>query len=359
MTTRRDRNPVPRKRAVTANDIAMRANVSRTAVSVVLNGARSNVRVSDATRQRIEEIADTLGYSPNRAAQALRRRRSGVIGFVPMVIERSRTPLDLPVQYLLGTYLARTALNQRLHIVEATMTTPACDLTQLLLNLGVDGAIFHSPKSAREVQSVVELGIPVVQLMRPQYEAETFTITVDPEPGITAGVNYLIELGHRRIAFIGANSVHPNDAVRMATFVDALREQGIHSPPEYLKASGEYSIENGCSAAYELMSSEEQPTAILAAGDSLALGVLHALYQLHLRVPEDVSLISYDDAFVRDFYPALTSISQPYELVAEQAISVIAQASSSSSDAKRDLAHAIHPSQLVKRASTGPPNERG
>lgn len=351
-----------RTRAITTSDIAQRAGVSRAAVSVVLNGARSNVRVSQATRQRIEEIAAELGYSPNRTAQALRRRQSGVIGFVPMPGKGLRMPLRSPVQFLLGTLVARAAQHHGFHVVAAA-TDPAVSteregLAQVLLNLRVDGAILHGPKNGTDVQAIVDLGLPVVQLMRPRYEVRTSTITVDPEPGIAAGVAHLMQLGHRRVAFIGTTSTHPNDTARQETFLERLRDHEIVVPEGYVQIRQDYSVEDGCAATRALMSLDAPPTAIFATGDSLALGALHALYALGIRVPDDVTLLSYDDAFVESLYPPLTSVSQPYQQVADQAVAWIAQAVADPAAATADPVHSVFPSRLVVRASSAAPKER-
>jgi LacI family transcriptional regulator len=273
-----------------------------------------------------------------------------------------RPPFSSPVSFLLGTYIARTAFLHGFHVVEATAETAALadsgDMTRLLSNIQVDGVIFHGPESAAQVQAFLDLEIPVVQLMRPQDEARTSTITVDPEPGIAAGVDHLMCLGHRRIAFIGTTSSHPNDAIREKIFLDTLRDRGIATRESDVHARDQYSVEEGAAATRALMSAAEPPTAIFAAGDSLALGVLHACHALRLRIPDDVTLMSYDDAFVGSFYPPLTSVSQPYEQIAEHAVSLIAQAVSDPGSIDADAIHIVYPSQLVVRASSVPPRER-
>lgn len=350
-----------RKRPVTTSDVAQRAGVSRATVSFVLNNARSTVRVSQSTRQRIEEIGAELGYSPNRTAQALRRRQSGVVGFVPMAVKGQCRPFDLPVQFLIGSYVSRAALSHGFHAIEVPVEIAASDqsqdLAKFLLGLAVDGVIFHGADNSSQVEAVMNLGVPVIQLMRPRDAVHSSTVTVDPKPGIFAGVDHLTNLGHCHIGFVGTASSHPNDSARKEWFLQRLRHHGITIPPEYIQESGRYSVEDGRLSAQRLLSLGVPPTAIFAAGDILSLGGLHALYESGLRVPDDITVISYDDAFVDSLYPPLTSISQPFQDVAERAVSLIAKGISDSTQLSGEPEHVVYPSQLIVRESSASPRE--
>lgn len=346
-----------RQRRVTSKDVAERAGVSAATVSAVLNNARGNVRVSPATRDRIERIASELGYSPNRVAQALRRRQSGVICFVPMAVKAERHPFDIPVQTLLGSYVSRAALSHQFHVIEVPAgiaAGSANDLSGFVSDLHADGVIFHGAKTTKHVQAILDLGIPAVQLMRPHAVPGTHTVTVDPEPGFAAAIDHLLELGHRNIAFVGTLNDHPNDTIRHRSFLRSMESRNIVVPPAYLVQRGRYSIADGAASTRALLELSPPPTAIVAAGDVLALGALHALYAARVRVPEDVSLMSYDDAFAESLYPPLTSMSQPFQEVADRAMSLIARVIKSDSDSARSPAHHILPSRLIVRASTGP-----
>lgn len=352
-----------RKRPVTAHDIATRAGVSRSTVSVVLNNARSTIRVSDETRARIQAIADELGYAPNRTAQALRRRQSGIIGFVPMPVIGMYRPFDLPVQFLLGSYVSRAALDHGFHAVEVPVEIAAApnyqELTGFLRSIDVDGVIFHGASHVDAVRVVLDQGIPVVELMRPIYDEGSSTVTVDPRSGISDGIRHLIDLGHQHLAFIGTASTHPNDTARKAAFLDCLETFGISALPEYVVETGRYSVEDGRTLAKRLLALPRLPTAIFAAGDMLALGALHALYDAGIRVPDDITLISYDDAFVDSLYPPLTSVSQPFQDVSKHAVSIIAEHAKRSLTGLSDPEHIVYPSKLVVRASSAPARKGG
>lgn len=345
-------------RPVTSGDVARRAGVSQATVSVVLNGARSNIRVSDATRERVVAAAAAMGYTPHLAARALRRQRSGVIGFVPRFFRQ--TPYERPIPYLLSVHIARAAMLRGYHVIEVNAESDRARggdaLMQFLLGQRVDGVIFDAPESAEEVQRFIDRGVPVVQLLRTQHLPEACTITVDASRGINTAVDHLVALGHRRVAFIGTSRADPVDRARLDTFLAALDHRGLTIPPAYLQLDTTRAVEAGYRATVNLLALSERPTALLVMGDSLALGALRALYEQQVRVPDGMSIISYDDAFAAFLYPPLTSVAQPVREVGEQAIALLA-ARLDRADEVRDAAeHLVMPTELVVRASTQPPS---
>lgn len=346
-----------KSRAVTSNDVARQTGVSRATVSTVLSGAEGNIRVSDETRRRVLAAAAELGYSPHPLAQALRRQRSGVLGFVPR--SSRTTPYEHPVPYLLAVQIAQAAMRRGYHVVEASAETTASrasdELARFLLDRRVDGVLFDSPETAAEVRRFTERGLPVVQLIRPQLAVATPAITVDAAPGIAAALDHLAGLGHRRIAFLGHGGPHPVDRIRRDTFTATLARHGLAAPDAWLRLVDDYSIEEGYAAARALLALPERPTALFAAGDNLALGVLQALYEARLRVPDDLSLVSYDDIFAAHLPPPLTSVVQPLREVAERAIATIAAQLDRGEVAAGEPIPIALPTHLVARASTRPP----
>jgi LacI family transcriptional regulator len=349
-----------RRQAPTSSDVALRAGVSRGTVSTVLNGARGNIRVSDQTRQRVLSAATELGYAPHAAAQSLRRQRSRIIGFVPNL--HRGVPFEDPVSYLLSTHLAEAAMRRGYHLVEASAESAASrgsdELARFLLGWRVDGVVFDRPKTEGEVRRFVEHGLPVVQLMRPQFGVPTPTVAVDARPGIRAAVVHLTELGHRAIAFIGSGAQHPVDRARRDGFVAALADHGLATPDGYLRL-GAYGAADGYAAAQALLALPARPTAILAAGDPLALGALRLLHEVRVRVPDELSLVSYDDAFAAELYPPLTSIAQPFAEIAEHAIALIVDGADEPANPGADVRHTALPTRLTIRHSTGPPDAAG
>ncbi|MBO0777538.1 MAG: LacI family DNA-binding transcriptional regulator [Ktedonobacteraceae bacterium] len=348
-----------RSRSATSNDVARRAGVSRAAVSVVLNGSRSNVRVSEETRQRILAAATELGYSPDLAAQSLRRGQSRIVGYVRRSF--SSIVYEQPIPYQIGTSLTRTAQKRGYHIIEVSAETHAFqdrkDLLQLLLSHRVDGVIFDWPSSESEVQQFVDEGLPVVQLIRPQFSIKTPCVTIDPSQGINEALDYLVHQGHRRIAFIGGGVSHPVDSSRLDNFVQASTRHKLAIPEEYLLPGTQYSLAEGYRLTNTLLALATPPTALFVASDILVLGVLRALYQARIRVPEEMSVISYDDTFAAYLSPPLTSVSQPFEEVAERAIALMIEGIMSNGTVQEAI-HVVLPTHLTMRESTASPRRK-
>lgn len=344
-------------RGATSVDVARLARVSQATVSMVFNGRAGRSRVSGATRERVLQAAATLGYSPHPLAQALRKGRSDIIAFVPRV-HRTR-PTEFPVPFQLSLHLARAALHHGYHVIEvgAEDDSVLADraLAPFLRSRRVDGVIFDGPDNAQAVEDVVACGLPVVQVIRPQLAVATAMITVDPVPGITAAIDHLVALGHRRIAFLGRGGPYPIDRARLEGFRAALAQHGITPAPPDVLLIANYAVEPAYREMRDLLARPPHPTAVFAAGDNMALGVLRALYDARLRVPDDVSLVSYDDVFAGDLYPPLASVVQPLTEVGERAIVLLTELLDTATRPAPQPSSLMLPTSFIARLSTGPP----
>ena len=344
-------------RVATSADVARRAGVSRAAVSGVLTGAMSTMRVSEGTRQRVLAAAHELDYSPNPIARALRRQRSNVIGFVPR--SSRRTPYEHPVPFLLGARVAAACMERGYHVVEASAESirsrESDELVRFLVDRHVDGVVLDSPETTAEVQRFVDRGLPVLQLIRPRPEVTTPSIVVDAKPGTVAALEHLIDFQHRCIAFIGHGGTHPADRSRLDCFTATLSRYNVPVRDGWVRLVTDYGIEQGREAGHALLALCERPTAVFVAGDNLALGVLQAFYQANVRVPDDMSLVSYDDIFAAHLAPPLTSVAQPLAAVAERAIALIVDALDRAGPTEGAAMDVILPTRLTVRGSVRPP----
>ena len=348
---------MPRPRGVTSHDVARRAGVSRPIVSGVLNGTMSTMRVSAETRQRVLAAAQDLGYSPHPLARALRCQRTNVLGIIPRSYRR--TPYEHPVPFLLGVQIASAAMQRGYHVVEAspeTVRTQESDaVAQFLLERRVDGVILDSPDTPDEVERFVDLGLPVVQVIRPQSGVATPSVIVDATPGLRAALQYLVERGHEQIAYIGHGGAHPVDRDRRECFVSSLADHRLPVRDEWIQLVADYGIEEGLAAANALIAQPEWPTALLVAGDNLALGVLQALHHARIRVPDALSLVSYDDIFAAHLAPPLTSVAQPLHDVATRAVSLLLSQLDDSDRVSQEPSNVVLPTTLTIRGSVGLP----
>lgn len=344
-------------RGATSVDVARRAGVSQATVSLVFTGTSGRTRVSAATRERVLAAATSLGYSPHPLARALRQRRSGILALVPRV--HRTTPAVAPVPFQFSLYLTRAALHHGFHVIEVGAAGDPVvtegGLVPFLRRRRVDGVIFDGPDNARDVERVVAAGLPVVQAIRPQFAVETATIMVDPAPGIGAAIDHLVALGHRRIAFVGRGGPYPTDRTRLDAFQAALARHALVAATADPVLVADYSVDQAYAAVRPLLAQETRPTAIFAAGDNLALGVLRALYEARIRVPDEMSLVSYDDIFAADLYPPLASVAQPLADVGEQAITLITALLDPARPKDQPAAHLLAATHFVVRRSTCPP----
>lgn len=354
-----------KRRSVTSAEIAHEAGVSRATVSAVLNEARGNIRISEETRRRVLETASKLRYVPNPMARALQRNRSGAIAFVSRTMHK--TAFGHPISYQLNLHAAQAAARRGSHVIEISPETTggapdtaSDDLFTFLLSRRPDGVIFDAPTTPEEVARVVESGIPVVQLIRPHFEVATSTVTVDATRGIHEAVDHLVGLGHRTIMYLGSVDTHPVNRARLDSFRAALVRHGVSLPDAAIALGPDYTLEGSIALARSALLYEPLPTAIFAAGDIFAVGALHALHELRVRVPDAISLVSYDDVYAPLLYPPITSVAQPLRDVAQQAIDMLlrqierAHNPVDGDDSAAD-AHLVLPTHLSIRSSTQAP----
>lgn len=177
-------------------------------------------------------------------------------------------------------------------------------------------------------------------------------------PGIDAAIDHLVEQGHRRIALLGHSNPHPAIRNRLAAFNAATARHRLAVPDDYIQLRDSSAVAHGDDATRQLLALPARPTAIVAATEGLALGALRALYEAQVRVPADMSLVSYDDAFAVHLYPPLTSVAQPFQELAERAVALILEQLGRPDDATAVPTQIALPTRLVIRESTRPPVDR-
>ncbi len=337
----------------TSRDVAERAGVSRSIVSGVLTGTMSTMRVSQETRERVLDAARELGYSPNPVARALRQQRSNVIGFVPRADRIN--PYDAPVPFLLATHLGAACADHGYHFVTASAESPDHGDTRrhvdFLLGRHVDGIVLDSPGTPDEATELVRRGIPVVQMIRPHRDVPASSVTIDPAPGMTEAIRHLVEAGHREIGFIGTGGRHQVDRSRLDAFHEALGAAGLSAHDEWIVLVDRYNTANGLHAAAELLRRPTLPTAVLVTGDNLAAGMLQHLYECGVRVPEHLSVISYDDIYASHLAPPLTSVNQPLAEAARLAVEMLLAEIDTPTGERGEPRAIVLPTRLVSRGS--------
>jgi LacI family transcriptional regulator len=329
----------------TLADVAARAGVARSTASFVINGVE-HARVAADTRARVLAAVEELGYRPNAAARGLRTQRTQMLGFVTDDIAAS----PFAGETIRGAQHVAWAAGHLLLIAntggEADVQRAAIDA---MLDRQIDGLIVAAVYSQRvDVTPLRDLSGPCVLLNCFSAEDVVPQVIPDDERGGREAAEILLQAGHRRIAFInGQEGVHAAEA-RLKGFRAALELDGVEFDAS-LAPYGTWWPDSGYEHAHRLLDSERPPTAIFCANDRTAIGVYEALKERGLRIPEDVSVLGYDDIELAEHLrPALSTMALPHYEMGRWACERVL---SGHTDAVRELMHC--PARI--RDSVGPP----
>lgn len=331
---------------VTREDVAKLAGVSVATVSYVVNdGPRP---VASATRERVLQAIEQLGYQPSAVARSLRTQRTLTVGLV--------------VSDILNFFHSGVAKSVEEAARRAGYTVILCNsdedpeqelmYLQMLQQKRVDGIILvPTGGNVGYLQSIIDQEWNLVQLDRRLDELETDSIVIDNEPGAYVAVKHLIELGHRRIALIGAPFHLTPGRGRRAGYERALREAGIPIEAE-LMAEGNFKEQPGMQLTRYFMSLSEPPTALFAANNRLGLGAIEALQEQGRAIPDDVALAVFDDV---EYYallsPRITAVSYSIYDLGQIAFELLLNRMTAETDG-HVVRHRSVPCELMVREST-------
>jgi LacI family transcriptional regulator len=343
----------------TLQDVAREAGVSAMTVSVVLNGARSATRVSDATRTRIMEAAARLRYRPNAAARGLQRRRMDTLGLVAVVDGGELNLYFLEV--LNGILEAAAKRGQNTTVFSVPQWEGSEERILEFADGRVDGLLFIGPLLTPEFSHTLHMRLPFVALHGDGIPPEMYNITVDDEGGAYAITRYLIERGHRHIAHLTGSLELSGAQKRVVGYRRALTEAGIPVDESLILPGGFWSG-SGRERAEALLTPPQAatlPTALFCANDGIASGCMEVLAAHGLRVPDDISVVGFDDALnARMTSPPLTTVRQPFRDMGHHAVDLLLSqlAPAPEGDMSGARLHSeVFNVELVIRGSVGPP----
>lgn len=300
-------NPAP---TPTIDDVARHARVSKATVSRVING---NYGVSEELRLRVMEAIRTLGYQPDRSARRLRGTASELLGIIipdiqnPYFTSVVRGIEDLAYEHKMNVLLCNTdddPVKQETYI-RVMMAERVAGLI-LAPSFGIAG---------ESLGQLARLGTPVVLIDRSVPTLPFDTVTVDNFHGAYEGTRHLIRQGYRRIAFVGGDLELSPGRERLAGYQRAIADHDLPVEPD-LTQLDHFKIESGQRLTHRLLSLPEPPEAIFSASNLLSIGVLKAVREAGLRIPDDIAVVGFDDMpWASELYSPLTAIVQPtYEL---------------------------------------------
>ncbi len=302
----------------TITDVAATAGVSMKTVSRVLNG---EAHVRPQLRDRVLEAVSALDYRPNLAARQLAANRSRLI----LLICNS-----FGASYVTRVLIAASAQcrEQDYHLVSEPVdpqSKPSAAIERSIARLRPEGVILTPPlaDNASVLRAVAATGTPLVRISGTT-PGHGSCINVDERAAARELVQHLIEeLGHTRIGFVGPRPLHYAAEGRAHGYRDALDLAGIAWEPE-LSEVGDFFFGSGFAAGKRLLAMPSPPTAVFAANDGMALGVMSAALAMGLRIPDDIAVAGFDDSPAgRMIWPPLTSVRMPVEALAERAVRVL------------------------------------
>jgi LacI family transcriptional regulator len=350
--------PKRNSRSITIRDIAEKSGFSPSTVSIVLNRAPLSNCIPDGTKQKIQNVARDLGYTPNQLARSLRNQRNQTLGVMVFdITDPFCTPVIRGVESTL--YHAN-----HLGIFTDVHNDPVRfeHSLAMLLERRIEGLIVIANWLSFEIGLLAELenkSVPTVTIGRKLRDSVS-SVLVDNEAGACLGIEHLHKLGHREIAFIRGPKDIGDTAQRWAGIRSFARSCGltidhklvVDLPHSEASLAG---FETGLRLTDDLLRRGRRFTAVMAFDDVTALGAMRALINAGIKVPDDCSVIGFDDTLPAAMtYPSLTTIRQPMEAIGAAAVEIVLDALKSNMEGKEFApVHRRLMPELVQRESTG------
>lgn len=330
----------------TSGDVAKLANVSQSAVSRTFTAGAS---VSKATRERVLDAADKLGYRPNALARAVISGRSRLIAIMVAYLDNQFYPIIIEK---LSRQLQARGYQVLLLITEQGNQDK---VVKQILQYQVEGIVMASASlSSTLARECAKTGIPIVLFNRYVASSPASSVTSDNIEGGRLAANFLVRGGHERIAFVAGYEDSSTNRDREAGFYKGLAEHGTTLSD---RAVGGYTFEGAAQAARDLFSRKDKPDAVFVANDHMAFSVMDVLRsELKLKIPEDVSVVGYDDVPEASWKAYdLTTVRQPSGRMIEATLDILLDQMEKRSVKKRA---SVIPGNLVIRGSAKLPKNR-
>jgi len=312
-----------KSKKVSLADIADSLGVSKTLVSMVLNGKGDENGISKKTQDRVTELSKRLNYKPNQFARGLRIGRSNTIGLL--------------VSDISNPFYSRLARSVEDAVSEAGYNLMICSsdesdekelkLLEMLINKQVDGIILSSTLDTTfHIEGLLNDEFPIVLIDRTYSELETHSVVVDNRAGAKEAVDHLIQNGHRKIAAMVISPAHISTQVeRLDGYKDSLIDNNIPINEYYQKVIPREDIYRSVTQIInEWKNDGMMPSALFVSNNQIAIGCLEVFREMGVSIPKDLSFVSFDDIdLFRLFSPPVTSIIQPIQSIAKNAVEIL------------------------------------
>jgi LacI family transcriptional regulator len=351
-------SPKPRsqQKAATLADVGREAGVSAMAASAALNGARTTTKVSEETRLRVLQAAERLRYRPDETARALTHRRMNTIGVVATLL--GSEPNLYFLELFNGVLRGAAAAGQNTTVFTLDGWDDAAQRIARFCDGRIDGLILVAPMMQEDPSTWLPAHTPVVSIHANHTIAGVVNHESDEEAGAFDAVSRLIQLGHRHILHVGGPAGSTGADRRLQGYRRAHEAAGIPLPSEPVVRDA-YTFEAGRGAMESWLQrhrGEELPQAVFAASDAIALGCIDALAARSLRVPDQISVVGFDDTLLART-SRLATVRQPLQQLGRQAAETLL----SRIEARHDSApppecrNVVLPTELVPGATLAAP----
>ena len=333
---------------VRLKDIAAKAGVSVMTVSKAL---RDEPDISAKTKARVQLIADKMGYVPDSSAQALRSRRTNLFG---LVIPAATEPMFARVVMAIEERAFQMGYGV---IIAHSLNLPEREavIIRRLLSRRVDGLflapLYRLSPAAPIFEDLQRRAVPTVMLGHRAPFCSQFTNVETDDLGASEAITqHLLQLGHKRIAFLGGPPYSPAAQERLEGYRRALRAANIE-PDDRLVFYAGNTIDDGAKAALQMMNESAQATAIQAVNDLVAIGAAESFISQGLNIPQEISVVGFGNILISEHYRVpLTTVRQPKHLLGDAAVELMVRLMRGERTESRRL-----PAEIVIRSSTGPP----
>lgn len=332
----------------TIKDVAKRAQVSIATVSLVIH---NHDRISSDTKKKVQKAIKELDYHPSKSARNLVSQKTGNIGFILTDDHFLRTE-PFYTRIFLGTEFE--ARDRSYYILLTTVDSnykKTDPLPRFVLDQSVDGIIIAGKVPDALVDNLSEYDLPLVFVDYTTGNNNYPVVLIDNIQGGILAVDHLIKYGHKNIAFIGGDIEHPSISDRLNGYMRALNNAGIEVNKKLVHTSSPYpDRHNGYEAARKLFTRNKNITAVFACNDAMAIGVMHYLKDHNYKIPEDVSVIGFDDVeadLLLD--PPLTTVRVPKIELGAEALRVMTELLKNKNTGAKKI---LVPIELIIRQST-------
>jgi DNA-binding LacI/PurR family transcriptional regulator len=344
------------KRSITSKDVAALAGVSQSTVSRVLSLESDASLISAETAERVRVAAKQLGYRPNPIARALRGERTYLMG---LVVREIADPFFAGMIEVLNAKARAINYNMILSHVHSD-PDEGLQMARVLDSRQCDGVILLGDLRNDEqfIQTVLTDKQPMVALCRGSKVTSLPAVNCDNRKGMQTLIDYLLGLGHKRLAFIHGGWIG-DIRERLDTFLE-YRDKKLEDTSFSWFQAELNSVEGGYRAMKQLLEMVPRPTAVLASDDSMAIGVLRATHEAGLRVPQDISITGFDDIELAKYtVPALTTVRQPIDEMAEKAIELMIAQIQGQKIQEEVRFIEMEPQLIVRNSTKEPPINHG